>query len=328
MSAEIAAVRQQISDLESRSRPAPAPTTAAPSPAQALVATKRLRATARAWRGSTTGRSTRRCRGSWRFPGTPARVKLDGYAKLDAIVDSKPAGNPDQFVPGTIPVGLTGRAGRRARRCTCARRGSTSTSAVRPSFGSDFRTFAEIDFYGTSGPVDPRMRHFYGQLANVLIGQTWTTFTDVDAFPDTLDIAGRRWACRSLRQAQVRYTQPLRGAAESRLRHRAAAHAGAAIRMAAVRYSPAPDCDRQVSPRREPRPPAGGHALPIARLSRVERQEHDHARHRRQYQRRLEGHDAGPPDRLCRLRARHRPLHRQPGGQNADLDRDDDRHRT
>ena len=77
-------------------------------------------------------------------------------------------------------------------------------------FGSDFRTFAEIDFYGADGPLDPRMRHFYGQVSNLLIGQTWTTFTDVDAFPDTLDIAGPA-GLSLLRQAQVRYTQPLRG---------------------------------------------------------------------------------------------------------------------
>ena len=77
-------------------------------------------------------------------------------------------------------------------------------------FGVDFRSFAEIDFYGADGPVDPRMRHFYGQVSNLLIGQTWTTFTDVDAFPDTLDIAGPA-GLSLLRQAQVRYTQPLRG---------------------------------------------------------------------------------------------------------------------
>ena len=53
------------------------------------------------------------------------------------------------------------------------------------------------------------MRHFYGQLANVLIGQTWTTFTDVDAVPDTLD-DGAPVGASKLRQAQVRYTQRLR----------------------------------------------------------------------------------------------------------------------
>jgi hypothetical protein len=74
--------------------------------------------------------------------------------------------------------------------------------------GVDFRTFAEIDFFGTSGPVDPRMRHFYGQLANVLVGQTWTTFVDVDAYPDSLDDSGSSVAVK-LRQPQVRYTQRL-----------------------------------------------------------------------------------------------------------------------
>ena len=144
------------------------------------------------------------------IPGTPARLKFDGYAKLDTIVDTKPAGNSDTFVPSSIPVGLTD-----------AERVASSTLHVRQTrlnldfrspteFGADFRTYAEIDFFGTSGSLDPRMRHFYGQVMNVLIGQTWTTFTDVDAFPDTLDISGPA-GVSLLRQAQVRYTQPLNG---------------------------------------------------------------------------------------------------------------------
>jgi hypothetical protein len=142
------------------------------------------------------------------IPGTPARVKVDGYAKLDTIIDSKPAGNTDRFIPSTIPVGLTD-----------AQRSPSTTMHVRQTrlnldfrspteLGVDFRTFAEIDFYGTSGPIDPRMRHFFGQLANVLVGQTWTTFIDVDAFPDSLDDDGSSVAVK-LRQPQVRYTHRL-----------------------------------------------------------------------------------------------------------------------
>ena len=44
--------------------------------------------------------------------------------------------------------------------------------------GVDFRSFPEIDFDGADGSVDPRMRHFYGQVSNLLIGQTWTTRND------------------------------------------------------------------------------------------------------------------------------------------------------
>ncbi len=216
MQAQLAALRQQIVDLETGQ-----PTELAPAPGQ-VVQSPVVAATAQQDSFGRERESVARVdnrpidpamQGFVAIPGTPARVKLDGYAKLDTIVDTNPAGNPDQFLPGTIPVGLSD-----------AERVVSSTLHVRQTrlnldfrsptdFGTDFRTFAEIDFYGTSGPVDPRMRHFYGQLANVLIGQTWTSFTDPDAFPDMIDIAGPA-GVSLLRQAQVRYTQPL-GARQS-----------------------------------------------------------------------------------------------------------------
>jgi hypothetical protein len=40
------------------------------------------------------------------IPGTRSSFKIGGYAKLDAIVDPKEAGSPDQFVTSSIPVGV------------------------------------------------------------------------------------------------------------------------------------------------------------------------------------------------------------------------------
>ena len=146
--------------------------------------------------------------GFFGIPNTPARLKVDGYAKLDAIFDPHPTGNADQFNVGSIPIDLA-EPERVANTNIHARQTRVQLDFRSPSaLGSDFRAFAEIDFFGSSGAVDPRMRHFYGQLQNVLLGQTWTTFTDVDAFPDQLDFAGPA-GISFLRQPQIRYTQPL-----------------------------------------------------------------------------------------------------------------------
>ncbi len=143
------------------------------------------------------------------IPGTPARMKIDGYAKLDTIVDTKPAGNTDRFIPSTMPVGLTD-AEQTPSTTLHIRQTRINVDFRSPTtIGSDLRTFAEIDFFGPNAPFDPRLRHFYGQLANFLVGQTWTTFTDPDAFPDSLDDNGSSVATK-LRQAQVRYTQRLK----------------------------------------------------------------------------------------------------------------------
>src|SRR3974377_1520102 len=44
--------------------------------------------------------------GFFQIPGTPARLKFDGYAKLDMNIDPRPAGNIDQFINTTIPVNV------------------------------------------------------------------------------------------------------------------------------------------------------------------------------------------------------------------------------
>ena len=173
------------------------------------------------------------------IPGTPARMKVDGYAKLDTIVDGKPAGNTDQFVPSSIPVGLADSL-RTASTTMHIRQTRLNLDFRSPTELGEFRSFAEFDFYGSSGPVDPRMRHFYGQLANVLLGQTWTTFTDVDAFPDTLDFSGPV-GMSVLRQAQLRYTHPLATGQSLAVAIERPLTQAPAIGANGAAYNPAPD---------------------------------------------------------------------------------------
>jgi hypothetical protein len=236
MTTEIAAVRQQIADLQGPS-PVPAP------PVTAAQAESQRETFARD--GESVARVNNQppdpaLAGFIAIPGTPARLKVDGYAKLDAIVDASPAGNTDQFFPSTIPIGLSD-----------AQRTATSTMHVRQTrinldfrspteLGTDFRTFAEIDFFGPSGSLDPRMRHFYGQVANVLVGQTWTTFADPDALPDTLD-DGAPGGLSKLRQAQLRYTQPLAAGHTLAFAIERPLTQTRQITDTGVAYSPAPD---------------------------------------------------------------------------------------
>jgi hypothetical protein len=52
------------------------------------------------------------------------------------------------------------------------------------------RTFIQFDFFGANGATTTRLRHFYGQVHNILVGQTKTVFMDPDAWPDILDFQG------------------------------------------------------------------------------------------------------------------------------------------
>ena len=113
------------------------------------------------------------------------------------------AGDQERFIPASIPIPAP------------LASVSNSTVSVRPSrINVDFlvpiekeralRFFLEMDFFGSSSTT-PRLRHAYAQGKNLLIGQTFSIFMDVDAGPDTLDFQGpNSWV--SIRNPQVRYT--------------------------------------------------------------------------------------------------------------------------
>jgi len=174
------------------------------------------------------------------IPGTPARMKIDGYAKLDTIIDTKPAGNTDRFIPSTMPVGLTDAEQTPSTNLHIRQTRINVDFRSPTSLGSDLRTFAEIDFFGPNVPFDPRLRHFYGQLKNVLVGQTWTTWTDPDAFPDSLDDNGSSVATK-LRQPQVRYTQPWKGGQSVAFAIERPVIESRQLTSSGASYSPTPD---------------------------------------------------------------------------------------
>lgn len=70
----------------------------------------------------------------------------------------------------------------------------------------------ESDFFGqgTDRSDSLRLRHAYGTIGRFTAGQTWTTFTDPSAVPQTLDFEGAV-SNVNRRQGLVRWTQPIAG---------------------------------------------------------------------------------------------------------------------
>jgi len=148
--------------------------------------------------------------GFFRLPGTQTFLKIGGYFKTDFIYDGKPAGNTEQFIPSSFPVGQPGV--------------NNTTVSIRPTrLNLDFRVpvkelgdvrfFAEADLFG-SNSTTPRLRHAYTQARNFLIGQTFSNFQDPDAVPDELDFQSPN-SQADIRISQFRYTFKL--AEETRL---------------------------------------------------------------------------------------------------------------
>src|SRR5262245_42786890 len=135
------------------------------------------------------------------LPGTQTLMKIGGFFKTDFVYDPKPAGDPDQFIPSSMPIPAV----------EGVRNANVLVRATRLNFdfripnsrAGDVRFFIEGDFFGGTATT-PRLRHAYAQVKNILLGQTFTNFMDPDITADTLDIRGPTgWV--NLRNPQFRY---------------------------------------------------------------------------------------------------------------------------
>ncbi|MBX3632901.1 MAG: porin [Simplicispira sp.] len=145
---------------------------------------------------------------SFRLPGSETSIRVYGFAEANLIKDFKSTAPGDQFSnlpeqplasgnPSTGKSVLTGQTSRFGF--------ETST----PMSNGAFNTKIEADFYGYCGSECNRnrlrLRHAYGEYGGWLIGQTWSTFMDLDNLPETVDFNGPPGAT-SRRPVQVRYT--------------------------------------------------------------------------------------------------------------------------
>lgn len=146
------------------------------------------------------------------------RITYDGYVKLDAISQRTSGGQlpnnsilRDFLIPGAIPVG------------GAASGFDTDFSARQTRFlfktetdvGADHKLtgLIELDFNVTGGGNErvsnsfvPRIRQAVISYDNWTFGQTWSTFQNVGALPDSLDFIGVTPGTVFDRQPVIRYT--------------------------------------------------------------------------------------------------------------------------
>jgi hypothetical protein len=141
--------------------------------------------------------------GFFLLPGTRTLMRLDGSARTDFIYDPRNSSLIDSFLPSSIPIPEVSDHGN----FIASIRGSRVMADFRipVTEKSEARTFVQLDFFGANGATAPRLRHFYAQLDNVLVGQSFTNFMDPDAFADSLDTQGVNSAV-SVRVPQARYS--------------------------------------------------------------------------------------------------------------------------
>src|SRR3954470_14988954 len=150
-------------------------------------------------------------RGYFRLPGTGTLIKLGGFVKTDVFVDANQAGS---YYGGYVPSSFPSSPQPHTVNATLSMRPSRFFTEFRQPVGDgknpndSVKGYLEYDFLGNYERTSLRMRHFYAQYKNLLVGQTWSSFGDPDAFPDTLEFEGPP-GIMATRQPMIRYTQPL-----------------------------------------------------------------------------------------------------------------------
>lgn len=148
--------------------------------------------------------------GFFLLPGTQTLLRVDGSTRADLIYDPETPTMGDGFLPSLIPIDSESDHSN----SNGSIRGSRFMADFRIPYGESgsVRTFIQYDLFGPNGTTAPRLRHFYAQLDNILVGQTFTNFMDPDAFADELDNQGVN-AAVSVRLPQARYSFGLGGGA-------------------------------------------------------------------------------------------------------------------
>lgn len=143
---------------------------------------------------------------------------LGGYIKLDAIYSDYKDGDPgggslgrDFYIPSLTPTSgnSTTVMDYHARQTRLFIKTSTDLG------GHNLSSYLEMDFMVTndssaneriSNSYNPRLRHAFLKFDNWLFGQTWSTFQDVAALPESVDFIGPTDGVVFVRQAQIRYS--------------------------------------------------------------------------------------------------------------------------
>src|SRR6516225_9032851 len=148
-------------------------------------------------------------RGFVPIPNTPVLIKFNAKPRVDFTNDPQNTGNPDRFVTAQIPVEGDFDKGE-GNQFNVNSKGSQLSLDVRaPELPGSPRFYYQNDFFGSGGGELPfRVRFLYGEIYNVVLGQTFSVFEDPDAWPDTVDYEGPNSAIFA-RRPLVRYLLPL-----------------------------------------------------------------------------------------------------------------------
>lgn len=138
-------------------------------------------------------------------------LRIYGSMRLNGAYDLNGLTNTNGFSTYDIPVGDDAVDQRRFFMAPYQTR--LGIEVKRSGLLNNFRIKIETDFLGANNGL--RLRHAFIETGNFIIGQTWSTFTDVNSVPQTVDIDGPNSSVQ-LRTVRIRYADRL---LQSKLRY-------------------------------------------------------------------------------------------------------------
>ena len=117
------------------------------------------------------------------------QIKLYGFITLDATYDFQNLGKSDVLKPSDIPVQPNGSDPAFFMSAKQTRLGMQLTKET--PLGA-IKGVLEVDFHNTADQSNglPRIRHAFIQWKGLTAGQAWSTFTDIEGRPQTVDYQG------------------------------------------------------------------------------------------------------------------------------------------
>ncbi|CAA7387168.1 DcaP family trimeric outer membrane transporter [Chryseobacterium fistulae] len=134
----------------------------------------------------------------------PWSVYLKGFVQADAMIDFQEMGSKDGFAATSIKSPQENST----TSYFSVRQSQLGVGIKQPNTENGISAYVEIDFFGPNGTTAPRFRKGYIEWKNILVGQTWSNFSDIDIFPNIFDFAGPN-GTMFIRTLQVRYSAAL-----------------------------------------------------------------------------------------------------------------------
>jgi hypothetical protein len=157
--------------------------------------------------------------GVFKIPGTESTIKFYGYIQLDSTLDF--SGRPNDYedndwatILPAVPANDSFIAKhKKPQLYWTARQSRFGLTTSTPSDYGPITVKLEGDFNAPNAfqgetytnSVIFRLRQAYGQFGGLLVGQTWSTFLDLGAYPDVVDFNGPG-TIALVRNPMVRYT--------------------------------------------------------------------------------------------------------------------------